>query len=270
MRFLNKNPHLIKEVVQISKHAGESILDIYNNSSLDYQLKEDRSPLTEADIGSHKIIVKRLRKLTPKLPILSEEESDIPFSVRSKWNQYWLVDPLDGTKEFIKKNGEFTVNIALIKNGRPILGVIFVPATNEVFYGFKEGSFYIKGDCDEKKIKVAKKYEEQIRVVSSRSHPSNELSSFLKKIKNTKTLSIGSSLKFCMIAAGKADIYPRFGPTSEWDTAAGHAIVKFAGGNIMTMKKEELIYNQKESLLNPNFIVSNNSEMTNKIISSIF
>ena len=137
MSLLSKNPHLIKEVVEISEHAGRSILEIYNNSNLDFQLKEDQSPLTEADISSHKIIVKRLKKITPKLPILSEEESYIPFSVRSKWDQYWLIDPLDGTKEFIKKNGEFTVNIALMKNNTPVFGVINIPVKKQTYWYLK-------------------------------------------------------------------------------------------------------------------------------------
>tara|TARA_Y100000590_G_scaffold470433_2_gene664863 strand:- start:1666 stop:2472 length:807 start_codon:yes stop_codon:yes gene_type:complete len=266
MSFLNKNT---KAVIRISKDAGESILGIYKKSKTDFELKEDRSPLTEADIVSHKTIVRGLRKLTPNLPILSEEESEIPFDVRSTWKQYWLIDPLDGTKEFIKRNGEFTVNIALIKNNKPILGVIFVPVTNEVFYGYENGgSFYTKGESKTKKIVVKNNYKEAIRVVSSRSHPNDKLASFLKNIKTSKSISIGSSLKFCLIASGKADIYPRFGPTSEWDTAAGHAILKFAGGSILTLKKQELTYNCKESLLNPDFIASCNRKMTEEIISS--
>ncbi len=266
MSFLDKN---IIEVIKISKDAGESILEIYKKMNSDFELKEDKSPLTEADIVSHNIIVKALRILTPDLPILSEEESEIPFNVRSTWKQYWLIDPLDGTKEFINRNGEFTVNIALIKNNKPILGVIFVPVTNEVFYGYENGgSFYKKGKSKEKKIEVNNNYKKNIRVVSSRSHLNDRLASFLKKIKASKSISIGSSLKFCLIASGKADIYPRFGPTSEWDTAAGHAIVKFAGGSILTLKKQELTYNTKESLLNPDFIASCNRKMAEEIISS--
>ena len=133
MSFLNKNPNLIEEVIKVSKDAGESILDIYNDSNSVFELKEDKSPLTTADLASHKIILNGLSKLTPDLPVISEEASDVPFSVRSKWEKYWLIDPLDGTKEFIKRNGEFTVNIALIRNNRPVLGVIFVPVNKEVF-----------------------------------------------------------------------------------------------------------------------------------------
>jgi len=251
---------LIEQLIKISKEAGKAILEVYN-SDFDYELKEDLSPLTKADTASHNIICERLEALTPDIPILSEENCDIPFNIRSLWKQYWLVDPLDGTKEFLKRNGEFTVNIALIKNGRPILGVIYVPVNNEIFYGYKDGgSFYEKGKNSAKKIEVANDYQGPIRIVSSRSHTNKQLISFIKNIKNKKVLSIGSSLKFCLIASGKADIYPRFGPTSEWDTAAGDAIVKFAGGSIMTEKKEELIYNQKESLLNPNFIAYSNNK----------
>tara|TARA_Y100000588_G_C14279772_1_gene936347 strand:- start:10270 stop:11094 length:825 start_codon:yes stop_codon:yes gene_type:complete len=261
MNVFTEKLNLIEEVVKLSRDAGESILAIYNDSNLDFNFKEDNTPLTSADIASNNVIVKGLKKITPELPILSEEGSDIPYSIRSKWDQYWLIDPLDGTKEFLKRNGEFTVNIALIKNGRPILGVIYVPVNNEIFYGYKDGgSFYEKGKNSAKKIEVANDYQGPIRIVSSRSHTNKQLISFIKNIKNKKVLSIGSSLKFCLIASGKADIYPRFGPTSEWDTAAGDAIVKFAGGSIMTEKKEELIYNQKESLLNPNFIAYSNNK----------
>ena len=257
---------LIEQLIEISKEAGKAILEVYN-TNFDYKIKEDSSPLTKADTLSNHIIFKRLKALTPDIPILSEESSNIPYHERSKWNQYWLIDPLDGTKEFIKRNGEFTVNIALIDNHKPIFGVIYAPVLNQTFWGSNNnGSFKMEGDKKPKRITVSSDNKEAIRIVSSRSHLSNELVSFQKNFKNTKTQSIGSSLKFCLVASGKADIYPRLGPTSEWDTAAGHAIARFAGGVVMTMKKEELSYNQKESLLNPHFFVSSNIELIEEFI----
>jgi len=255
MSFLNQNPHLINKVVKLAKDAGESILDIYNNPNSDFKLKEDKSPLTVADIASHKIIVKGLKDLKPELPIISEEGSEIPFKVRSKWNRYWLVDPLDGTKEFLQKNGEFTVNISLIDNNRPILGVINIPVNDETYWGSEsEGSFFQEGALKIKKIHVKNKYQGPIRIASSRSHPSILLNLFLKKIKDYELVTKGSSIKFCLIASGQADIYPRLGPTSEWDTAAGQAILVNAGGSVIQMNGSPLRYNKKKSLLNQNFI----------------
>jgi len=260
---------LIKQLIEISKEAGKAILEVYN-TDFDYQIKEDLSPLTKADTISHNIICERLKALTPNIPILSEENSDVPFNKRSLWKQYWLVDPLDGTKEFIKRNGEFTVNIALIRKNRPVLGIIFVPVTNEAFYGHKDGgSFYITENSSAEKIQVTNSNKRSIRVVSSRSHPSKELNSFLEKINNNRTISVGSSLKFCLIASGKADIYPRFGPTSEWDTAAGDAILSFAGGSIVDFSGEPIQYNKNKSSLNPNFIASNDKIIPKNILKLI-
>tara|TARA_B100001250_G_scaffold360997_1_gene338832 strand:+ start:1025 stop:1837 length:813 start_codon:yes stop_codon:yes gene_type:complete len=269
MSFLNKNPHLIKEVIEISEHAGKSILEIYNNSNLDFQLKEDQSPLTEADISSHKIIVKRLRKLTPKLPILSEEESYIPFSVRSKWDQYWLIDPLDGTKEFIKKNGEFTVNIALMKNNAPVFGVINIPVKKQTYWGSEDlGSYLQKDNHKPERINVDDKNNEKIRILTSRSHGGNE-DLILTKIKNYEVIMAGSSLKFCLIASGEADAYIRMGPTSEWDIAAGEAIIKCAGGIMIDLQHKNIAYNKGESLINPPFLVASNQSVANKILNII-
>ena len=164
----------IKKIIKISKNAGDAIMDIYE-SEFDVNFKSDQSPLTKADIASNKIICQSLKKITPDVPILSEESSDIPYHERSKWNQYWLIDPLDGTKEFIKKNGEFTTNIALIYENRPIFGMIHVPASNEIFWGSKEaGAYHLSGDSlsNKKKISVSKEKKDNLRIVSSRSHPS--------------------------------------------------------------------------------------------------
>jgi len=266
------NSQLIDELIAISKEAGEAILKVYN-SDFDYQIKEDLSPLTKADTLSNDIICERLKTLTPDIPILSEENSDIPFNIRSSWEQYWLVDPLDGTKEFIKKNGEFTTNIAFIYQNRPIFGMIYVPASNEVFWGSKEiGAYHLSGDSysNKKKIRVSKKKAGgELRIVSSRSHPSVDLKTLLDKIGIFKLVSVGSSLKFCLIAQGLADCYPRLGPTSEWDTAAGEIIAESAGANIVNLENKIIKYNQKEDYLNPHFLVSNSIETKEEIFSII-
>jgi 3'(2'), 5'-bisphosphate nucleotidase len=260
------NNQLIDAVIAISRNAGEAILEIYS-SDFDYEIKEDLSPLTEADNISHKVICQMLKSLTPNLPILSEEDSMIPYDIRSSWNTYWLIDPLDGTKEFIKRNGEFTVNIALIENNTPILGVIHVPVSNETYWGSKlDGSFYKKGINKNVKINVTNKIENPLRIVSSRSHQSKLLELFLKHIKPYEIIHKGSSLKFCLLASGKADIYPRFGPTSEWDIAAGEAILKFAGGENLTMKGKPIEYNKKETILNPSFLAINNKNLAARIL----
>ena len=252
---------LIEQIIKISKEAGKAILEVYN-TNFDYQIKEDLSPLTKADTFSHNIICKRLKILTPDIPILSEENSDIPFKIRSSWKQYWLVDPLDGTKEFIKKNGEFTVNIALIQNNRPVFGIIHLPINNQTYWGSKHmGSYFIEDDLDQIEIKVSQNINYPLRIACSRSHPSEDLNSYLDKIKDYELITMGSSLKFCVIAAGKADIYPRFGPTSEWDIAAGHAILEYAGGIILDLNKKPIEYNKKASYINNKFIASGNYKL---------
>jgi 3'(2'), 5'-bisphosphate nucleotidase len=208
--------------------------------------------------------------LTPEIPILSEENCDIPYKIRSQWTQYWLVDPLDGTKEFIKKNGEFTVNIALIENNNPIFGIIHIPVTNETYWGSQvNGSFYSNKNNDVERISVSDNHQNPMRIVASRSHPSEMLNSLLEKLVDYEIIEVGSSIKFCHIASGQADCYPRFGPTSEWDTAAGEAIVRFAGGQIVTTNGNSIKYNLKGNYLNPNFIVSNDKINADRILSLI-
>ena len=284
MSIPKKELELIETVIRISKEAGSKILEIYDNPVYFYEdnrrkfddprplsvLKKDSSPLTIADIASHEIIVNSLRKINPSIPILSEEASDIPFKVRSKWDEYWLIDPLDGTKEFLKRNGEFTVNIALIKENIPILGIIHIPISNETYWGStKLGSFYLKDNKEKHKISVAENTNSPLRIVASRSHPSKSLESLLKKKDQYKIINKGSSLKLCLIASGEADIYPRFGPTSEWDIAAGQAILESAGGAIITNRKQRLHYNESESYLNPNFVASSSKELSLHILSEI-
>ena len=259
----------IKKLIKISKNAGDAIMDIYE-SDFDVNLKSEQSPLTKADILSNKIICQSLKKITPDIPILSEESSDISYHERSKWNQYWLIDPLDGTKEFIKKNGEFTTNIALIFENRPIFGMIHVPASNEIFWGSKEmGSYHLKGDSlsDMKKISASQEKKDSLRNVSSRSHPSGGLKILLEKLEKFELVSVGSSLKFCLIAKGEADCYPRLGPTCEWDTAAGEIIAESAGANIVNLENKTMKYNHKENYLNPHFLVSNSIETKKEILS---
>jgi len=263
------NEQLISSTVEIAKLAGEGITEIYN-SDFDYQLKKDLSPITAADNLSHIIITKRLKILAPEIPILSEENCDIPYKIRENWTKYWLVDPLDGTKEFIKRNGEFTVNIALIENNTPIFGVIHLPVTSETYWGSQvNGSFYSSGNNDVKEIRVSENHQNPIRLVASRSHPSEMLNSLLKKIVDYEIIEVGSSIKFCHIASGQADCYPRFGPTSEWDTAAGEAIVSSAGGHVVAASGNSMKYNVKEEYLNPNFIVSNGKIISERILSLI-
>jgi len=244
---------LIEHIIEISKEAGKAILEIYN-TNFEYQIKEDLSPLTKADTVSHNIISARLKVLTPDIPILSEESSNIPFSIRSQWSQYWLIDPLDGTKEFIKKNDEFTVNIALIENNNPIIGLIHNPVLNTIYWGSKLGTFLLKRNNSPQKIAIQKSKLTKPRIICSRSHKSEELEFYLRSIGKHQIIHAGSSLKFCSIALGESDIYPRFNPTSEWDTAAGQCIVESAGGTIKTLDGERMQYNKKKSLINPGFI----------------
>ncbi len=245
---------LIEPVIDIAREAAQKILEIYK-SDFDVNKKHDSTPVTSADLAAHHCIVDRLKKITPSLPILSEESAHIPFSERKKWQTYWLVDPLDGTREFIKQNGEFTVNIALIHDHQPILGVIHVPVSNVCYYGCQsQGAFKLEDNVS-KPINVNKKRSEKIKIASSRSHAKHSLDHFIQRIGEHELIFLGSSLKSCLVAEGIADIYPRLGPTSEWDTAAAQCIVEEAGGFITDINLNKLRYNTKDSLLNPDFLV---------------
>lgn len=246
---------LIEPVKQLAKQAGEKILEIYD-TDFDVEQKADESPLTAADMASHKTIVAGLESLTPDIPILSEESATIPFAERQQWDWYWLVDPLDGTKEFIKKNGEFTVNIALIHHGDAVLGVVHVPVKDITYYGADGlGAFRQEGEAQPQSIHVTGPNDGKLKVVGSRSHAGDSLKQFLDKLGEHEMVSMGSSLKLCLVADGSADIYPRLGPTSEWDTAASQAVVEAAGGKVTTLDMQPLKYNTKDSLLNPFFLV---------------
>ncbi len=262
----------VNNLIEISITAGKAIMEIYK-SDFNINLKSDKSPLTQADILSNDIIISSLNKITPNTPIISEESSNIPFEERCKWKEYWLIDPLDGTKEFIKKNGDFTTNIALIRNNKPIFGIIHAPDRDETYWGSVEnGCYFLKGDSfeDSKEINVSANDSSMLRIVSSASHPSTYLSNVLDKINNYELITAGSSLKFCMIAKGDADCYPRLGLTSEWDTAAGDVIARSAGAYTFALDGMQLKYNQnKEGYLNPHFIVTNSLETKEMILSLI-
>lgn len=246
---------LIQPVLDIARDAGRRILEIYG-SEFAVNAKEDRSPLTEADLASHRTIVEALDQLTPDVPILSEESSHIPYSERSEWTDYWLVDPLDGTKEFIKRNGEFTVNIALIRDGRPALGVVHVPVKDTDYYGCDGlGAFRRVGQAEATPVKVAPLSGGPVRVVGSRSHRGHSLDAYLESLGAHEMVPMGSSLKICLVASGDADVYPRLGPTCEWDTAAAQAVVEAAGGQVVDLDGRPLRYNTKDEYLNPFFIV---------------
>jgi len=248
------NQKLINEICQIASHAAECILEIYD-TDFSVESKDDRSPLTAADLAAHNAICAALAELTPDIPVLSEESAELPYTERSQWSCYWLVDPLDGTREFIKRNGEFTVNIALIENGRPSLGVITVPVTGVCYYAATSlGAFKTSAEGVTKPIKVKSTESGKITVAGSRSHGSEKQQAFIAQLDGAEILAIGSSLKFCLIAEGKADIYPRYGLTSEWDTAAAQCIVEEAGGCVVDMDFKPIRYNSKDSLLNPEFL----------------
>jgi 3'(2'), 5'-bisphosphate nucleotidase len=246
---------LIQPVTTVATMAGNRILEIYN-TDFEVETKDDQSPLTAADKASHVTIIEALAELTPEIPILSEESTAIPWEERSKWPQYWLIDPLDGTKEFIKKNGEFTVNIALIQGNQAVLGVVYVPVTNRCFYGFQGGgSFELTPEGEAKEIAVASPAQNPVRVVGSRSHRGELVDAYLAKLGDHVMVPMGSSLKLCLIATGEADIYPRLGLTSEWDTAAAQAVVECAGGKVVQLDGNPIMYNAKEDILNPHFLV---------------
>jgi 3'(2'), 5'-bisphosphate nucleotidase len=250
----NHYSSLLDPVKIIAEVAGDKIMAIYG-TEFNVDTKEDKSPLTEADLAAHHYIVEELAKIS-SYPIISEESSDIPFAERSTWETYWLVDPLDGTKEFIKRNGDFTVNIALIHQHHPVLGVVYVPVKKESYYAVEGGgAFKQTGDEAPQNISVKKQFSDDLVVAGSSSHVTEELKKYLDKIPSHKLISIGSSLKFCLVAEGTADLYPRIGLTSEWDTGAAQCVVEQAGGLVTDLQGNKLQYNTKESFLNPFFLV---------------
>lgn len=246
---------MLEQINQIARQAGDEILNIYQREEgPDIQLKADDSPVTAADLAANKVIVQGLKALTPDIPILSEE-SIVDWEERQHWHTYWLVDPLDGTKEFIKRNGEFTVNIALIEAGVPILGVVYAPVLDEL-YCAAEGKAWKEQAGQRRQIHISQ--ANPPLVVISRSHANNdeELKDYLQQLGEHQTVAIGSSLKFCLVAEGNAQLYPRFGPTNIWDTGAGHAVAIAAGAQVTDWHGKTLDYTPRESFLNPGFRVS--------------
>lgn len=259
------HPHISIETVNIiAQQAGEAIMKIYSNPTcIEVDYKPDHSPLTIADKTSNEIITLELKKHFPALPIISEENKMIHFSERKKWKSFWLIDPLDGTKEFIKRNGEFTVNIALIENGIPVLGVVYVPIAKTLYFAQKAKGAFKRDEhsltkLPDKAVHYTQKNE--LKVVASRSHLTHETNEFITHLKSLgkkiELVSLGSSLKICKVAEGQADVYPRFGPTMEWDTAAAHAIALESGRTISIYKSDLPLHYNKENLLNPYFLVS--------------
>jgi 3'(2'), 5'-bisphosphate nucleotidase len=248
------------ECLKIARDAGAAIMDIYSQDFL-VDIKADQSPLTAADMASHHIIEAGLNALDANIPVLSEESADIDWDVRKTWSRYWLVDPLDGTREFIKKNGEFTVNIALIENGNPVFGVIYAPVLNTMWWGDQRGAFKQVDGQPALKINTEKTVSNPLRVAASRSHLDDFTKAALMRMGTIEASSMGSSLKFCSVADNRLDVYPRFAPTSEWDTAAGQAIVEAAGGSVLHLDGSRFQYNRKASLLNPHFIVLANTHL---------
>lgn len=246
---------LAGRVAAIAQAAGREILEVYSQGGTAATLKEDDSPLTAADLRSHRLIVSALAALTPDVPVLSEEAARPPYAERSRWTRHWLVDPLDGTREFLSRNGEFTVNIALIEAHAPVLGVVHVPVGNTTYRGIPaQGAWRETGGAPAEALHAATRAADPVRVVGSRSHRGDSLEGFLARLGRHDLKAIGSSLKFCLIAEGAADVYPRLGPTSEWDTAAGHAVAVAAGGTVVQLDGAPLEYNTREGLLNPFFV----------------
>jgi len=248
---------IIQEVIHISKKAGDAIMDVYR-TDYDIQLKADFSPVTKADKNANTIIESGLQGIDNTIPILSEEGRDIAYNERKKWERFWLVDPLDGTKDFIKKNDEFTVNIALIEDKVPIFGVVYAPATDLLFWGsYNNGAWKKEAHNPVEIMRVAAKVDNTVQIAASRSHPSDKMTTFLKQFNKYEFHPIGSSLKICLVSDGSVHLYPRLGPTMEWDTAAAHAVLKSAGGEIVQYGTESPLQYNKKELINPQFIAGN-------------
>jgi len=245
---------LLLDVTALAREAGRSILKVYA-SSFTVAEKSDRSPLTEADLQSERLILAGLRRLAPEIPVLSEESAEVPWSTRAAWDWLWVVDPLDGTREFVQRNGEFTVNIALVHARRPVLGVVHAPALERDYYaGEGLGAFRSDAETAGRAIRVARCGPGPVRIVGSRSHRGSSLDGFLARVGSHEFVEVGSSLKLCLVAEGLADVYPRLGPTREWDTAAGQCVLEQAGGHVVRLDGQPLSYNDREETLNPHFV----------------
>ncbi|MCX7193008.1 MAG: 3'(2'),5'-bisphosphate nucleotidase CysQ [Proteobacteria bacterium] len=248
--------HILPKIVAIAVNAGQAIMEIYADPANAVMTKADNSPLTQADLAADRVISAGLADLVLGWPVLSEESAQIAYDERQGWQRFWLVDPLDGTKEFIKRNGEFTVNIALIENGEPILGVVYAPVLDVCYFAARGVGAFVRRGAEEAQAISVKTHApgEPVKVVASRSHADERTAALLQKLGEYQCISMGSSLKLCLVAEGAAHIYPRLGPTMEWDTAAAHAVVNCAGGLVCNKHGDELRYN-KPDLHNPEFFV---------------
>jgi 3'(2'), 5'-bisphosphate nucleotidase len=250
MRDLAK---LAESLMPITERAGAAIMQIYNGAFA-VQRKDDNSPLTLADLESQRVIVDGLKQIAPDVPILAEESAAAPWDERRTWRELWIVDPLDGTREFVKRNGEFTINIALIVEHEPVLGVVSAPAQGTTFWGIAGAGAFTRGrDGATRRIRTVPP-QQPLRVVGSRSHASAQTAAYLMRLGPHIVSGVGSSLKFCLLADGQAELYPRFGPTSEWDTAAGQAVLEAAGGHVTRLDGHRLRYNCRESVINGDFL----------------
>jgi 3'(2'), 5'-bisphosphate nucleotidase len=247
-------PALREALIALAHDAGERIMAVYAGA-FDVAHKDDRSPLTAADLAAHHCIVEGLERLAPEIPVLSEESvEDVPAVVRREWSRLWLVDPLDGTREFVKRNGEFTVNIALIDRGESIMAVVQAPVTGTVWHAQRGvGAFRRDGDIDTP-LHSRRPATAPLRVAASRSHRDPRTTALMERMGEVEAMPLGSSLKFCRLAEGGMDVYPRFGPTSEWDTAAGQCVLEAAGGSVVDPRGRPLRYNQRDTLLNGDFL----------------
>jgi 3'(2'), 5'-bisphosphate nucleotidase len=250
---------MIKDMIEIARLAGAEILKVYKREDFEKSVKEDNSPLTEADLAANKVITSMLQEKYPQIKLLSEESKEIPYSERKDWNEYFLIDPLDGTKEFIKRNGEFTVNIAFIKNGVPQLGVVYAPVKDILYYNTDATHAYREAAGDKVQLPSDKFIPTQYTIVASRSHMSDETKEYIATLEKehgeVNIISMGSSFKLCLVAEGSAHEYPRLAPTSEWDIAAAHAVVMASGGDVVKFDSRERVQYNKEDILNPYFLV---------------
>jgi 3'(2'), 5'-bisphosphate nucleotidase len=251
---------LLPRVVSLAREAGNAIMAEYTEANPTVEYKQDSSPLTHADLASHQVILSGLLRLSPDWPVLSEESAEVPFDQRESWQYFWMVDPLDGTKEFLRRNGEFTVNIALMEGNAPILGVVYAPAVDKLYFAARgSGAFKVDGELISQ-IKATRARNATVRTVVSRSHCTQEenLDRLTGGAHSHEVIAMGSSLKFCLVAEGTADMYPRIGPTMEWDMAAAHCILREAGGVVTDLEGNAMRYNKPE-LRNSGFLARGDS-----------
>ena len=257
--------HLLPQVIEIARSAGQMILEIYEKKQYEAYTKSDETPVTSADIAAHKLITERLSELTPDIPVLSEEDADISLQQRAQWERYWLVDPLDGTQEFIARSGDFATIIALVDNNKPTMGVVYGPVSGVTYYAYSgKGAWKIPDMSDSVKIHTHKQEQpgQSIAIAISRRQDINRITSRMSSAWNYDLIPLGSAaLKACLVAEGAVDCYLRLGPTGEWDTAATQCIVEEAGGRILSTQLEPLSYNERETLENPNFIVLGDADL---------